>query len=90
VLLFQFSYDCICKSKSPSCCKLLPVLCWRHCLKTVQIEYYGEVIGKETLKRYFVDNAEILKCFQYRRGSGLPEDYQDRKRDFEEVFFGEC
>ena len=59
VLLFQFSYeDRIFKSKNHSCCKLLPVLCWRHCLKTVQIEYYGEDIGKETLNRYFFKNSE--------------------------------
>jgi predicted transcriptional regulator len=34
-------------------------------------------IGKKTLKRYFFENAENLKSFQYRRGYGLPEDYQD-------------
>ncbi|XP_059454254.1 FBD-associated F-box protein At3g52670-like [Corylus avellana] len=67
-ICFKFSYeDRIYKLKNHSCCKLLPILCWRHCLKTVQIENYGGAIEKETLKRYFSKNAEILESFQYRR-----------------------
>ncbi|XP_059455203.1 uncharacterized protein LOC132185447 [Corylus avellana] len=63
---FQFSYeDHIYKSKKHNCCKLLPVLCWRHCLKTVKIEHCGGTIAKETLEYYFSTNAEILESFEY-------------------------
>jgi hypothetical protein len=62
MLLFQFSYEApIYKSKNPSCCKFLPVSCWRHCLKTIKIDYFGRYAYLKPLKKYFRKNAEILE-----------------------------
>jgi hypothetical protein len=72
--IFQFSYgnpnD---KLKDPSCCKLIPILCWRHCLKTMRIENLRGSIEEDTLKKYFFDNAEKLESFHYLKGSALPK-----------------
>jgi hypothetical protein len=58
--MFQFSYgNPIYKSEIPSCCKSLPVLCWRHCLKTVKIVNSKGSAEEETLKVFF-ENAKIL------------------------------
>ncbi|XP_062157566.1 uncharacterized protein LOC133865219 [Alnus glutinosa] len=59
---FMFSYEApIYKSKNPSCCKFLPVPCWRHCLKTIKIDYFGRYAYLKPLKKYFHKNAEILE-----------------------------
>ncbi|GLT55012.1 hypothetical protein SLA2020_281660 [Shorea laevis] len=51
---FKFLYgNPIDKSENFNCCKFLPVLCWRHCLKTIKIENLRGSIEKETLKKYF-------------------------------------
>ncbi|XP_059436206.1 uncharacterized protein LOC132169139 [Corylus avellana] len=71
---FKFTYENpIYKLKSPSCCNLLPVLCWRHCLKTINIENLSGSIEEETLKKYFFENAEMLESFHYLKGSTLPD-----------------
>jgi hypothetical protein len=65
-LVFQFSYENpVYKGKeNPNCCKLLPNLCWRHCLKTVKIEDSRGFADEEDLGKYFHENAKILKSFQ--------------------------
>jgi hypothetical protein len=66
MLVFQFSYENpVYKGESSNCCKLLQNPCWRHCLKTIQIEDFGGSGDKKALKKYFVENAEILEDFQY-------------------------
>jgi hypothetical protein len=55
--------------EDPSCCKLIPILCWRHCLKTIKIENSKGSTEEDTLKKYFFDNAEILESFHYLKGS---------------------
>jgi hypothetical protein len=64
MLEFQFSYENhVRKGENPSCCKFLPVSCWRHCLKTVKIEdqYIASALMKD-LEEYFIKGASnILK-----------------------------
>uniref|UniRef100_A0A2N9EKW5 At1g61320/AtMIF1 LRR domain-containing protein n=1 Tax=Fagus sylvatica TaxID=28930 RepID=A0A2N9EKW5_FAGSY len=74
-ICFKFSYEKpILKGKKPSCCKFLPIPCWRHCLKSVMIENFRVLGDEETLKakeasleKYFKENAEILETFQFLR-----------------------
>ncbi|KAG2668110.1 hypothetical protein I3760_15G144400 [Carya illinoinensis] len=66
---FKFSYKKpIYKVENTNCCKLLPFPCWRHCLKTVQIESLRGSADKKSLKKYFYENAENLKRFKYVGG----------------------
>jgi hypothetical protein len=66
MFMFQFSYESpFYNGVNPNCCKLLPISCWRHCLKTIEIEDFGELGDEEALDKYFLENAEILKSFQY-------------------------
>ncbi|XP_062158832.1 uncharacterized protein LOC133866329 [Alnus glutinosa] len=59
---FKFSYETpVYKSKNPGCCKFLPILCWRHCLKTIKIDESGRSADVKALKKYFHKNAEILE-----------------------------
>ncbi|XP_059434101.1 putative F-box/LRR-repeat protein At5g02700 [Corylus avellana] len=63
---FKFSYgNPIYKVKNRNCCKRLPVLCWRHCLKSVKIANSKGSVEEETLKKYFFNNAKILESFHY-------------------------
>jgi len=74
-ICFKFSYEKpILKGKKPSCCKFLPVPCWRHCLRSVMIENFRVLGDEETLKakeasleKYFKENAEILETLQFLR-----------------------
>ncbi|GMY20406.1 putative F-box protein At1g49610 [Fagus crenata] len=74
-ICFKFSYEKpILKGKKSSCCKFLPIPCWRHCLKSVMIENFRVLGDEETLKakeasleKYFKENAEILETFQFLR-----------------------
>ncbi|XP_030965768.1 uncharacterized protein LOC115986647 [Quercus lobata] len=73
---FKFSYKKpIFDEENPSCCKFLPNPCWRHCLKTVTIENIRvrpdeETLKaeKETLEKYFYENAKFLESFQFLCG----------------------
>ncbi|GMY20410.1 putative F-box protein At1g49610 [Fagus crenata] len=73
---FKFSYEKpILKGEKPSCCKFLPVPCWRHCLRSVMIENFRVSTNEETLKaveasleKYFHENTEILETFQFIPG----------------------
>ena len=73
LLDFQFSYkNPILREENPSCCKFLPVPCWRHCLKTITIENFRASTNEETLKadeetleKYFYENAKILESFEF-------------------------
>ena len=76
MIWFQFSYKKPTFDKeNPSCCKFLPNPCWRHCLKTVTIENIRvrpdeETLKaeKETLEKYFYENAKFLESFQFLCG----------------------
>jgi hypothetical protein len=67
MLVFQFSYEnpVYKGGENPNCCKLLLNLCWRHYLKTVKIEDSGGLVDEEDLRKYFYENAKVLKSFQY-------------------------
>ncbi|KAK7858232.1 putative f-box/lrr-repeat protein [Quercus suber] len=73
---FKFSYKKpILDEENPSCCKFLPNPCWRHCLKTVTIENIRERADEETLKaeketleKYFYENAKFLESFLFLCG----------------------
>uniref|UniRef100_A0A7N2L9H1 Uncharacterized protein n=1 Tax=Quercus lobata TaxID=97700 RepID=A0A7N2L9H1_QUELO len=75
-MLSKFSYEKpILRGAKPSYCKLLPVSCWRHCLKSVITENSRIATDKETLKaeetrleKYFNKNTEILESFQFLSG----------------------
>uniref|UniRef100_A0A7N2L8A6 Uncharacterized protein n=1 Tax=Quercus lobata TaxID=97700 RepID=A0A7N2L8A6_QUELO len=63
------------RGEKPSCCKLLLVPCWRHCLKSVITENSRIAADKETLKaeeigleKYFNENTKILESFQFLSG----------------------
>ncbi|KAL4637886.1 hypothetical protein ACB092_03G110100 [Castanea dentata] len=48
----KFSYDKpILEGKKPSCCKFLPIPCWRHCLKSVMIENFRMSADEETQRQ---------------------------------------
>jgi hypothetical protein len=69
MLEFQFSYENhVRKGENPSCCKFLPISCWRHCLKTVKIEESRASAYMKDLEEYFIKNAEILRSIQYSEG----------------------
>ncbi|KAK7848962.1 hypothetical protein CFP56_003961 [Quercus suber] len=71
--LFQFSYEKpIIEGEKPSCCKFLPIPCWRHCLKSVMIENFRlsadeetQKADEESLEKYFHENTESLESFQF-------------------------
>jgi hypothetical protein len=72
MLVFQFTYGGpVYKEKNPNCCKLLPILCWRHCLKTLKIKDFGGCANKKDLANYFFENAQTLESFQYFEGDAL-------------------
>lgn len=85
MLILQFSYgNPIDKLENLNCCKLLPDLCWRHCLKTIKIENFRGSIEEEPLNKYFFENAEILENLHYMKGSALSYDLM-RSRTVENV-----
>ena len=44
-----------------SCCKRLPIKCWRHHLTSITMENFEDVNDKERLISFFKDNTKISK-----------------------------
>lgn len=42
-----------------SCCKHLPVKCWRHYLTNITMENFEDIDDKESLVMFFKDNMKM-------------------------------
>ncbi|TXG68703.1 hypothetical protein EZV62_003638 [Acer yangbiense] len=55
---FTFSYK---KHLTADCCKSLPVACWRHCIKEVEIVNARTLKEGEIVKRYLLQEGDIYE-----------------------------
>ncbi|KAK3211276.1 hypothetical protein Dsin_015982 [Dipteronia sinensis] len=60
---FQYKKQIVYEGASASCCKSLPVSCWRHCIQEIMVEIMDESKQgrNKIIKRYYLEGSDMYE-----------------------------
>lgn len=93
--LFQFTYNQqpVYEGKIAECCKSLPISCWEHCIKEVEIDV-NSTYFKMNMNTHEIHRISKVERFVFYEGENISEKIDSLAESgvshFEEIYWFEC